>query len=188
MARHYTQVCTYALHKQGSQKRDEVSVKTVRTVTGRDDKSADMTDAVCRCNSRNVLKPRTVRDTSKTNIEPQPKQSNKHLQKWSPQDIDAISSDGRVSSQTNRQGSKERKTYKGGSKLVTLPRIVTPYRDRVDGTRDRVTYQKLVTRSRYGLVRCAVDIWPSHQRDDAVTAGASVDVQRHAARPHLHRP
>ena len=30
--------------------------------------------------------------------------------------------------------------------LVTLPRIVTPYRDSVDGTRGRVTYQKLVTR------------------------------------------
>jgi len=30
--------------------------------------------------------------------------------------------------------------------LVTLPRIVTPYRDNVDGTRARVTYQKLVTR------------------------------------------
>jgi hypothetical protein len=48
--------------------------------------------------------------------------------------------------------------------LVTLPRNVTPYRDNVDGTRDRVTYQKLVTRSRYWLVRCAVGIWPSHQR------------------------
>jgi hypothetical protein len=36
--------------------------------------------------------------------------------------------------------------YKGGSTLVTLPRTVTPYRDTVDGTRDRVTYQKLVTR------------------------------------------
>jgi hypothetical protein len=35
--------------------------------------------------------------------------------------------------------------YKGGSTLVTLPRIVTPYRDSVDGTRGRVTYQKLVT-------------------------------------------
>jgi hypothetical protein len=34
----------------------------------------------------------------------------------------------------------------GGYKLVTLPRIVTPYRDGVDGTRARVTYQKLVTR------------------------------------------
>jgi len=33
-----------------------------------------------------------------------------------------------------------------GSTLVTLPRIVTPYRDSVDGTRARVTYQKLVTR------------------------------------------
>ena len=28
----------------------------------------------------------------------------------------------------------------------TLPRIVTPYRDSLDGTRDRVTYQKSVTR------------------------------------------
>ena len=35
---------------------------------------------------------------------------------------------------------------KGGNTLVTLRRIVTPYRDSVDGTRDRVTYQKLVTR------------------------------------------
>ena len=35
---------------------------------------------------------------------------------------------------------------KGGYTLVTLPRIVTPYRDSVDGTRDSVTYQKLVTR------------------------------------------
>jgi len=32
---------------------------------------------------------------------------------------------------------------KGGYTFVTLPRIVTPYRDSVDGTRDRVTYQKL---------------------------------------------
>jgi hypothetical protein len=37
-------------------------------------------------------------------------------------------------------------TPNGGSTLVTLPRIVTPYRDSLDGTRDRVTYQKLVTR------------------------------------------
>jgi len=55
----------------------------------------------------------------------------------------------------------------------------------VNGACDRVTYQKLVMRSRYVLVRCAVGIWLSHQRDDTVTAGASVDVQRHAARPHL---
>jgi hypothetical protein len=34
----------------------------------------------------------------------------------------------------------------GGYTLVTLPRIVTLYRDSVDGTRDRVTYQKFVTR------------------------------------------
>ena len=33
-----------------------------------------------------------------------------------------------------------------GYTLVTLPCIVTPYRDSVDGTRDRVTYQKLVAR------------------------------------------
>ena len=35
---------------------------------------------------------------------------------------------------------------RGSYTLVTLPCIVTPYRDSVDGTRDRVTYQKLVTR------------------------------------------
>ena len=35
---------------------------------------------------------------------------------------------------------------KGGFTLVTLPRTVTQYRDNVDGTRDHVTYQKLVTR------------------------------------------
>ena len=35
---------------------------------------------------------------------------------------------------------------KSGSILVTLPRIVTPYRDNVGETHDRVTYQKLVTR------------------------------------------
>jgi hypothetical protein len=35
---------------------------------------------------------------------------------------------------------------KGRYTIVTLPRIVTPYRDTVNGTRDRVTYQKLVTR------------------------------------------
>ena len=35
---------------------------------------------------------------------------------------------------------------KGEYTLVTLPRIVTPYRDSVDETRARVTYQKLVTR------------------------------------------
>jgi hypothetical protein len=38
------------------------------------------------------------------------------------------------------------RNFKGGYTLLTLPRIVTPYRDSVDGTRDRVTYQKLVTR------------------------------------------
>ena len=76
-------------------------------------------------------------------------------------------------------------TLKGGSTLVTLLCNVTPYRNSVNGARDRVTYQKLVTRSRYGLVRCAVGIWLSHERDDTFTTGASVDVQRHAARPHF---
>jgi len=37
-------------------------------------------------------------------------------------------------------------TLKGGYTIVTLPRTVTLYRDSVDGTRDRVTYQKLVKR------------------------------------------
>jgi hypothetical protein len=40
----------------------------------------------------------------------------------------------------------EAEISKGGYTLVPLPRIVTLYRDSVDGTRDRVTYQKLVTR------------------------------------------
>ena len=66
--------------------------------------------------------------------------------------------------------------------VVTLPRTVTPYRDSVYGTH-YVTYQKLVTRQRYGLVRCAVGIWPSHQRDDTVTAGAGLDVQRDTSPP-----
>jgi len=35
---------------------------------------------------------------------------------------------------------------KGGCTFVTLPRVVTPYRDSVDETRARVTYEKLVTR------------------------------------------
>jgi len=35
---------------------------------------------------------------------------------------------------------------KGGYTLVTLPRILTPYRDSVYETCARVTYQKLVTR------------------------------------------
>ena len=37
-------------------------------------------------------------------------------------------------------------TSQGGYTLVTLPRVVTPYRDSVDEIRARVTYQKLVTR------------------------------------------
>ena len=60
--------------------------------------------------------------------------------------------------------------FKGRYTLVTLPRNVTPYRDSVEGTCDHVTYQKLFTRLRYGLVRCAAGIWPSYQRDGTVTA------------------
>ena len=56
--------------------------------------------------------------------------------------------------------------------------MITSYRDSVGGTRDRVTYQKLVTRSRYGLVRCTVGILPSHQRGDMITTWADVDGQR----------
>ena len=55
----------------------------------------------------------------------------------------------RTSTFRQRQQKKVRKLLgeaKGGYKLVTLPRIVTSYRDSVDGTRDSVTYQKLVTR------------------------------------------
>ena len=67
--------------------------------------------------------------------------------------------------------------------LVTLSRNVTPYRDSVDGTCDHVTYQKLVTRLHYGLVRCAVGIWPSRQRDGTVRAWAGVDGQRDTSPP-----
>jgi len=77
--------------------------------------------------------------------------------------------------------------YKGGYTLVTLPRIVTPYRDSVDGTRDRVTYQKLVTRLRYGLFRCAVGIWPSHQRDD-VTLHVHTRSGRNRIIPLMRQP
>jgi hypothetical protein len=77
---------------------------------------------------------------------------------------------------------------KGGSTFVTLPRNVTPYRDSVDETRDRVTYHKFVTQPRYGLVRGAVGILPSHQRDDTVAAGADVDVQRDTLPPSAPLP
>jgi len=41
---------------------------------------------------------------------------------------------------------REGAATKGGYTLVTLPRTVTPYRGSVDGTRDHVPYQQLVTR------------------------------------------
>jgi hypothetical protein len=37
-------------------------------------------------------------------------------------------------------------SHEGEFTLVMLPRTVTLYRDSVNGTRDHVTYQKLVTR------------------------------------------
>jgi hypothetical protein len=43
-----------------------------------------------------------------------------------------------------RRGACSQEKPKGGYTLITLPRAVTPYRDSVDGTRDHVTYQKLV--------------------------------------------
>jgi len=46
---------------------------------------------------------------------------------------------------------KESQNLKGGYTLVTLTRIVTPYRDSVDGTRDRVTYQSLLHGNVTGL-------------------------------------
>jgi hypothetical protein len=61
-------------------------------------------------------------------------------------------------------------SLKGGYTLVMLQCTITLYHDSVDGTRDPVTYQKLDTWQHYGHVRCAVGIWPSHQRDDTVTA------------------
>jgi hypothetical protein len=67
-------------------------------------------------------------------------------------------------------------TLKSGYTLVTLLRIVTPYRDSVEEIRDCVTYQNLVTPLSYGFVRCAVGISLSHQKDDTVTAGVGVDV------------
>ena len=73
--------------------------------------------------------------------------------------------------------------FQGRYTLVTLPRNVTPYHDSVDGTCDHVTYQKLVTRLRYGLIRYAFGIWPSHQRDGTVTAWADVDGQRDTSPP-----
>jgi hypothetical protein len=72
---------------------------------------------------------------------------------------------------------------KRGYTLVTLPRIVIPYRDNVDGGREHVPCQKLVPRQRYGHVRFAVGIWPSYQRDDTVTAWAGLDVQRDTSQP-----
>jgi hypothetical protein len=54
-------------------------------------------------------------------------------------------SEGAIPSFSVRMAEGPNSDCKGGYTLVTLPRIVTPYRVRVDGTRDRVTYQKLVT-------------------------------------------
>jgi hypothetical protein len=55
-------------------------------------------------------------------------------------------SDGECNVNVVPRGTDLELQVKGGYTLVTLPRIVTPYRDNVDGTRDRVTYEKLVTR------------------------------------------
>jgi len=72
------------------------------------------------------------------------------------QDLQGRAEDNNSNYGYNRINCKYKKRYggsahcspqtKGGYTLVTLPRIVTPYCDSVDGTRDRVTYQKLITR------------------------------------------
>jgi hypothetical protein len=64
-----------------------------------------------------------------------------------------------------------------------LLRNITLYHDSVDGTCDHVIYQRVVMQQHYGHVRCAVSIWPSHQRDDTVTAWAGPDVQRDTSPP-----
>jgi hypothetical protein len=65
-----------------------------------------------------------------------------------PRDRDFVSNRNRIlhTSLKRRNRLSFSDVYQDGSTLVTLPRIVTPYRDSVDGTRDRVIYQKLVTR------------------------------------------
>jgi len=65
-----------------------------------------------------------------------------------PRDRDFVSNRDRIlhTSLKRRNRLSFSDVYQDGSTLVTLPRIVTPYRDSVDGTRDRVMYQKLVTR------------------------------------------
>jgi len=42
--------------------------------------------------------------------------------------------------------------HQGGYRLVTLPRIVTPHRDSVDGTRDHITYQSWLRSNFTGLL------------------------------------
>jgi hypothetical protein len=51
-----------------------------------------------------------------------------------------------MSRTTRRRGSpcNVTGTHKGGYTLEILPRTITPYRDRVDGNRDHVTYQQLI--------------------------------------------
>ena len=78
--------------------------------------------------------------------------------------------------------------FKSGYTLVTLPCIVTPYRDNVDETRARVTYQKLVTRLTLRVCSVCCRYLAVASKDDTVTAGAGVDVQRHVVRLHLLRP
>jgi hypothetical protein len=68
--------------------------------------------------------------------------------------------------------------FKGEYTLVTLPRIVTPYRDSVDGTRDRVTYHPFDATAKY------------RQRTEQarnVTAYPTFDTLRgHESRPHRY--
>jgi hypothetical protein len=76
----------------------------------------------------------------------------------------------------------------GESTLVTLLRIVAPYRDSVDGTRDRVTYQNWLRGNVTGFFGVLSVFGRRIKGMIRNTAGAGVDVQCHVARPHLLRP
>ena len=74
-------------------------------------------------------------------------------------------------------------TRKAGSTLVTLPRNVTPYRDSVEGTRDRVTYQKLVTRPRDRVT----NFWyVTPSRVASTLSRYGVTLRGHESPPHCH--
>jgi hypothetical protein len=64
---------------------------------------------------------------------------------------------------------------------------VTTYRNTVSWQCGRDSWPRNVLTARYAVTlrhdRCTVSIWPSHQRDDTVTAWAGLDVQRDTSPP-----